>query len=704
MVLLFLFVLPFQQAINHQINSNSLNQNKMKANLYSATLNKMFRVCTLLAFALMFNISAIAQCTGNLTPSITPSEGACGGTVYPLIDHEFTLTLLVNDANNDVLNLNITSGSLPAGATVSPSLPYSGQSPFTITITWTPTQSDYNVPYNVRFTVTDPCTGYNCELTLNANCSNNSTPSIGASIISGGTLSGNTIYGAVGQTTIFSLLIADFNNDVVTLINNAVYPLPASATVTPALPYTAQTPYSVTVTWTPTALESTSPRFTVTEQCTGTTRTLTLNAPCSVPTITCPADITQTANQSGCTASVFYTATANADGDAPDVTYSIAPGSDFPLGTTTVTATATNSCGTASCTFNVTVNSATMQINCPGDVTIPAEASNCQGYYIPFITASSAAGLASLSASPAGPLFPAGTTLVTATAIDSCGSTASCTFNVNVLSGLSVDAGANVSTIFGYASTQTATRTAVVSGGTGPYTYSWTLSRPLKCNQVNSSGDELFTGGSCSNNICGSSTTTPAAPSCSGSSTINATLLADANVCVTVTDANGCTATDCFYISAIDGRCFTGNAGKNKAKICHQTGSASNPWVTICIAKSNANNFIANHPGDYLGPCATRLDNEEIVNEEGMEYLGAFPNPFSNSTTIQFTLPENDFASMKVFDVTGRVIENLYDRATAAGEIYSVEFDGSRFNNGIYFLVLNSRNGVSQTRKLIISR
>jgi hypothetical protein len=69
----------------------------------------------------------------------------------------------------------------------------------------------------------------------------------------------------------------------------------------------------------------------------------------------------------------------------------------------------------------------------------------------------------------------------------------------------------------------------------------------------------------------------------------------------------------------------------------------------------------------------------------GAEYLGAFPNPFSNSTIIRFSLPENDFAMVKVVDVTGRVVENLYDGATTAGEIYSVEFDGSRFNNGMYF-------------------
>lgn len=85
-------------------------------------------------------------------------------------------------------------------------------------------------------------------------------------------------------------------------------------------------------------------------------------------------------------------------------------------------------------------------------------------------------------------------------------------------------------------------------------------------------------------------------------------------------------------------------------------------------------------------------------------FLGAFPNPFTNSTTIRFMLSEKDFVNVKVFDVAGRVVGNLYDGATEAGEIYSVEFDGSKFSNGMYFLMLNSSSGMMQTRKLILDK
>ncbi|HLG33274.1 MAG TPA: T9SS type A sorting domain-containing protein, partial [Bacteroidia bacterium] len=146
--------------------------------------------------------------------------------------------------------------------------------------------------------------------------------------------------------------------------------------------------------------------------------------------------------------------------------------------------------------------------------------------------------------------------------------------------------------------------------------------------------------------------------------------------------------------------------------ICHGTGSATNPYTTLCVGKTETNSHFLNHPGEQLGPCGMvktcnwpvqeRLETEGL--QDGMEYIGAFPNPFSNTTTIRFMLPENDFANVKVFDVTGRVVENIYEGETKAGNIYDVTFDGSKFSNGIYFLLLNSRSGVSQTRKLILSK
>ncbi|HEX8173570.1 MAG TPA: PxKF domain-containing protein [Pyrinomonadaceae bacterium] len=76
------------------------------------------------------------------------------------------------------------------------------------------------------------------------------------------------------------------------------------------------------------------------------------------PTISCPADITVylPMNSTAVTAPVNFAATGSDDCGTPTISYSKASGSSFSVGTTAVTATATDAGGnTASCTFNVTV-------------------------------------------------------------------------------------------------------------------------------------------------------------------------------------------------------------------------------------------------------------------------------------------------------------------------------------------------------------
>jgi len=182
---------------------------------------------------------------------------------------------------------------------------------------------------------------------------------------------------------------------------------------------------------------------------------------------------------------------------------------------------------------------------------------------------------------------------------------------------------------------------------------------------------------------------------------------------LTVTDANGCSFTDSVKVCVMDVRCGSGN---KKVLVCHGTGSVSNPYVTLCLDKADAANHFRYHPGEQLGTCGIakgcgwnvkglRLSAsgfEEIPGEPG--YLTVFPNPFENTTTVRFILPEDDFANVKVFDVAGREIENLFDGVANAGNTYELTFSGSRLANGVYFLILKTQSGLRQTKKMILNK
>jgi HYR domain len=78
------------------------------------------------------------------------------------------------------------------------------------------------------------------------------------------------------------------------------------------------------------------------------------------PTIACPANIIVNAPLGTCSAAVNFTVTADDNCSVPTVTTSKGSGSVFPVGTTTVVATATDVAGNSqSCSFTVTVNDAT---------------------------------------------------------------------------------------------------------------------------------------------------------------------------------------------------------------------------------------------------------------------------------------------------------------------------------------------------------
>lgn len=83
------------------------------------------------------------------------------------------------------------------------------------------------------------------------------------------------------------------------------------------------------------------------------------------------------------------------------------------------------------------------------------------------------------------------------------------------------------------------------------------------------------------------------------------------------------------------------------------------------------------------------------------------PNPFKSQTTIAYELAEPGRVSLKVFDISGRLVRILEDRDQPPG-FYSVAWDGRgdsgrRSSNGIYFYRLEGPGFVA-TKKMMIIR
>lgn len=79
-----------------------------------------------------------------------------------------------------------------------------------------------------------------------------------------------------------------------------------------------------------------------------------------------------------------------------------------------------------------------------------------------------------------------------------------------------------------------------------------------------------------------------------------------------------------------------------------------------------------------------------------------YPNPFNPSTTISFSIPQQEKVTLKIYNVLGNVVSVLIDEVKSAGN-YSISFDGSQLSSGVYFYKLEA-GSYSSTKKLTLMK
>jgi L-ascorbate metabolism protein UlaG (beta-lactamase superfamily) len=78
-----------------------------------------------------------------------------------------------------------------------------------------------------------------------------------------------------------------------------------------------------------------------------------------------------------------------------------------------------------------------------------------------------------------------------------------------------------------------------------------------------------------------------------------------------------------------------------------------------------------------------------------------FPNPFNPTTTIEFSIPETGFTSLKVFDLLGKEAAVLVEQTLRQGE-HRVEFDATGLGSGVYIYKLDCLNQTLFGRMLLV--
>lgn len=79
-----------------------------------------------------------------------------------------------------------------------------------------------------------------------------------------------------------------------------------------------------------------------------------------------------------------------------------------------------------------------------------------------------------------------------------------------------------------------------------------------------------------------------------------------------------------------------------------------------------------------------------------------YPNPFNPSTTIEFSLPQSGFVTLKVYNVLGEEMATLVSEKLSA-KSYSYVWNASKFAGGIYLYRLQAGDYI-ETRKMVLMK
>ena len=164
---------------------------------------------------------------------------------------------------------------------------------------------------------------------------------------------------------------------------------------------------------------------------------------------------------------------------------------------------------------------------------------------------------------------------------------------------------------------------------------------------------------------------------------------------------------------------FTGKSVNNQVFLSWETASELNNygfeveretadgWFAIAFVPGKINSSVRNtysftdKPGDGIFSYRLKqldLDGSftysnvltlEVTNNLNFTLSQNYPNPFNPATIIEFTLSEKNHTTLKIYDISGQLVETTINKVLDSGN-YAINFNSNRLSGGIYFYELIS--------------
>lgn len=128
-------------------------------------------------------------------------------------------------------------------------------------------------------------------------------------------------------------------------------------------------------------------------------------------------------------------------------------------------------------------------------------------------------------------------------------------------------------------------------------------------------------------------------------------------------------------------------------------GSASinGNWILSCVDNAVGDIGVLKGWGIRFNNVVSNENNFTELPKQFTLYQN-YPNPFNPMTKITYSVPQQSFVTLTVYDILGREISKLVNEMKLPGT-YSVIFDGSNFSSGVYFYKIEAGDFV-QNKKM----
>jgi Zn-dependent metalloprotease len=181
---------------------------------------------------------------------------------------------------------------------------------------------------------------------------------------------------------------------------------------------------------------------------------------------------------------------------------------------------------------------------------------------------------------------------------------------------------------------------------------------------------------------------------------------------VTLTDANGCTAVDSLNVCYVDINC--GQNNQVKVSICHYPPDNPLNPQTLCVSLNSLFEHLS-HGDDvasceFVSPCGSEMprispnDIAEIIamSPQDGPVLEVFPNPLHGESTVRFVLLEEADAEVTLTDAHGHALRTLFAGKVQRGEVKDITVAAEQLPPGVYLVQLQTEGLQAPLHKRII--